>query len=463
MTEAEFQEIVNNPAESRIAFQEQFDSISIISKSVAAFLNSAGGQIILGLGSQGKKLGIPQAEQVIEELNIQLPQLVTPSAMWSIEKVSYEDKRFVVIQIPEGKDKPYVVEGGIYIRRGDSNAAANRDEITKLVKARIAAGERWERRFALGAEFSDLDFALVRETASMAVESNRWDGDPEDEIAFLNAKGLIDSGKVKNAALLLFGRAPTRWFPQMRVRIISVPQGKTADQYDFEKLFDSCLIKMAHEIPLVLESRVAGVSARFVDESWQRQEKIAYPPKALREGILNALIHRDYESNAGILITVQDDILRITNPGSLPNGLNPDNLQIDHPSIPVNPDIAHICYLRKLIDNVGRGTQKLVEACHAYRLKTPKWETSELETTLTFFAPRKDLSPRQRELLQLLSSTQSLSAPALASMLKQEVTARTVRSDLKELVQQGFARVSGKARNSSYSITTLGLELIRSS
>ena len=210
-----------------------------------------------------------------------------------------------------------------------------------------------------------------------------------------------------NAALLLFGKQPSRLLPQARVRLLVMPEGKTGNRYSLDKTFDACILQIAEQIPSALEAHTGGVASRFSKENWQREDRSLYPTTALREGVMNALVHRDYGASGSITISLLPDSLQISNPGALPHGLTPADLKRDHSSVPRNPDIAHVFFLRGLIEKIGRGTQRIVQDCRKAGLRDPRWQSSGMETKLTFFAPAmssrsEDLNERQQQILDLL-------------------------------------------------------------
>lgn len=289
----------------------------------------------------------------------------------------------------------------------------------------------------------------------MAAESQRWQGSPVDIDGFLNALGLLTHSGVTNGALLLFGKQPSRLFPQARVRVLVLPEGKTGNQYSVDKLFDGCLLDIVEQVSDSLAAHAGGVSSRFSDQTWQREDRPLYPMTALREGVLNALVHRDYSSTSSVTISILSDSLQISNPGGLPEGLTPADLKRDHLSVPRNPDVAHIFFLRGLIEEIGRGTQRIVEDCRNARLREPKWASSALETRLTFFShpsgsPADDLTARQQQILELIKQRKQLHAGELLKLLGSEVTDRTVRNDLHAMVHRGWLVRRGRGRSTSY-------------
>jgi predicted HTH transcriptional regulator len=91
--------------------------------------------------------------------------------LWAIESLKYGDKDVLVIDVPRRPRQPYVVEGAIYLRRGERNVPANRDEISALIQRRVESSRRWERQIAVGVQRGDLRDELVKETIRLAVNA----------------------------------------------------------------------------------------------------------------------------------------------------------------------------------------------------------------------------------------------------------------------------------------------------
>lgn len=116
-----------------------------------------------------------------------------------------------------------------------------------------------------------------------------------------------------------------------------------------------------------------------------RTDKSNYPVLALREGILNTIVHRDYNSVRGFLkISIYPDRTEISNYGALPNGITVDDLKLEHTSILRNPDIAQMCFYRKLIEMLGTGTQRMIRDCKKNKFKVPIWRQKENTRTVVF-------------------------------------------------------------------------------
>ena len=455
MNPKELQSLIASGENEHVEFKTGNMLPEFIAREVCAFLNWGGGRVLLGVSDRGQLVGIADANSVTRRIEGQLPKLISPLALWTVEHMRVDDHDVVIIEVPEGMDKPYVAGGAIYFRRGGRSVPANRDEISELIQKRAEASQRWERQIAMGAERGDLDDKLIQETTRMAVKSERWQGSPDDIEGFLHALGLVSFGGVTNAALLLFGKQPSRLLPQARVRLLVMPEGKTGNRYSLDKTFDACVLQIAEQIPSALEAHAGGVASRFPEKNWQREDRSLYPTTALREGVMNALVHRDYGASGSITISLLPDSLQISNPGALPDGLTPADLKRDHPSVPRNPDIAHVFFLRGLIEKIGRGTQRILEDCRKVGLRDPRWQSSGLETKLTFFAPAmisraEDLNERQQQILDLLREKKQLRAGDVAVQLGGGVTDRTVRNDLQLLVDGGWLVRRGRGRSTSY-------------
>jgi ATP-dependent DNA helicase RecG len=459
MTSETILKLIEGGETEQVEFKSGVTSPDMICRVVGAFLNGRGGRVLIGVGPNGRLLGLENPSEASEMIARELSKRISPKALWNVETVTVSDKTLLVIEVPEGMDKPYVFSGSIFFRRGEAVVPANRDEISRLIQNRAVASLRWERQLAMGADLDDLDRTLVQETLSMAKQSERWQESSDDTVRFLNAHGLLSQGGVTNAAVLLYAKEPTKFLPQVRVRLLVLPEGKTGDRYAADKTFDRCLLRVAKEIPEALESRIGGVESTFSD-GWQRHDHPLYPVTALREAVMNALIHRDYEAYGSITISVLPRSLKVSNPGALPDALKPSDLKRDHPSLPRNPDVAHICFLHGLIEKVGRGTQRIVEDCRRVKIKEPKWESTTAQTTLTFFSSNRTkertalqtLAPREKKIVELLRDEGAMRAMQIANSLGANVTSRTVRTDLLRLVENGFIIRHGRGPSTLYSV-----------
>lgn len=163
--------------------------------------------------------------------------------------------------------------------------------------------------------------------------------------------------------------------------------GKTGDVFKDDQLLEGNLFKNLETIQNFFEKHLS-FSRKFENSSWKRTDEYVFPMAALREGVMNALVHREYGLvSSALSIIIYPDKLEITNSGKSP--FKQSELKKNHLSMPYNPDIAHIVFLRGYIEKIGRGTLKIIDACKQAGIKTPVWEIGEQTVKLTFFSDVK--------------------------------------------------------------------------
>ena len=358
-----------------------------IGKTICSFLNNDGGQILIGIGPRKKIIGISNAEKWKKELEQYLVKELVPEApvMVSVEIVG--NKKLILVKVWAGSKKPYVLEGGIFYRRNGQTVQASSKEISSLIHDRQLTEIHWERQPALGVELEDLDLEEIQKTIDTAWDENKMKERKYDPIDFLSYYGLFQNGHFTNAAVILFGKKPARFIPQVRTRIAFLSGGKTADKYYDDQLLEENLFKSINTIQIFLEKHLS-YSRNFERNNWQHKAEYIFPMAALREGIMNALVHRDYSNVSGSAsLIIYPDKLEIINIGKLP--LKVTELKKNHLSMPVNPDIAHMVFLRGYMEKIGRGTLKIIDACKEAKLKAPVWVSEGNTVKLSFFSKVK--------------------------------------------------------------------------
>jgi ATP-dependent DNA helicase RecG len=283
---------------------------------------------------------VPAAEAKAQAIQQRLLAAISPPAPLSVTVEDVQGKRLVVIDVPQGLEKPYVCKGKIMVRRGAAVVPAVASEISSLIGQRAHTEARWERLPALGVEEDDLDAGLIRKVAETIRERRGYAIDPGRKPAkVLERLGLVQAGLFTNAALVLFGKNPAEWYPQTRVRAARF-QGSDRTEFIDNKVFEGSLFSLVESLVSFMQSHIP-VASRFDRNDVQRRDLLAYPLPAIREAIVNALVHRDYSAfDGGMSVAVYDGRIEFWNSGSLPDEMTVDDLRTTHPSRPINPDIA---------------------------------------------------------------------------------------------------------------------------
>jgi len=440
-----------------IEFVRSPEDLGQVAAHVVAMLNSGGGYVVLGVDEEGRVLGIPDAGKVAEGVQAFLVDRISPKAFLDVGVDPVEDLEVVIVDVPGGKDTPFVTDGSVLLRRGTSTVVATGDELHALLQGRVAGVERWERRSAPTLTEEDLD----REEIGLAVQSARElgrasiPGDAEDAYAVLAALGMASRGQFTNAADVCFGRNPAIRHPQVRVRAFAYRSDRGGDFVDQRTLSGPVAQVLEESSSFVLDR--APITAEFREDRLHRRDRAAYPLYVVREGLVNALAHRDYASfSGGVTIEVYPARVEIWNTGRLPEGWDARRLRTTHPSLPSNPDIAHVLYLRGLMERIGRGTLKMIQTCREEGIPTPKWEVDADGVKLTLFsrasrlAPEVALNDRQRSLLTALEPGAIVTFGEYHKRFARVVSERQARRDLSGLVEADLLRQEGRGPSTRY-------------
>jgi ATP-dependent DNA helicase RecG len=206
--------------------------------------------------------------------------------------------------------------------------------------------------------------------------------------------------------------------------------------------------------------RHVAIGAEFHEGKLPRISKPQFPFDALREALVNALVHRDYAAFSGsVSVNIYPERVEFWNTGKLPRGITPrDLLLASHPSILVNPDVGHVFYLHELMERVGRGTFKIAQECRDLGMRVPEWKNVGSGVRLTMFAAKAgaallDLNERQKELLEALKPGEQIRVPEFVQRFGHGVTERQARRDLADLEGYGLLVRHGAGPKTSYAKT----------
>jgi len=441
-------------------FKAEVRNLETIARTVCAFLNTRGGTVFCGVDEKGKLIGIEAVADYVQSIHAYLLESITPKALFTVNVDDEDGKSILSIEVPEGKDRPYVFAGSVYVRQGNSTRMADASTLRDMVQSKSVAAERWERRPSMAMEESDLDREEIRRTAQQAKESGRFAfHDDGDDISILQALAVYSAKGFTQAADVLFASNPSLRHPQTRVRVTRFASDKGGDAYLDDRLLQGPLVKVFEQAFDIISQHVMWES-RFQAGEVRREDRPEYPFEALREGLVNAFAHRDYAGfSGGISVGIYPGRIEIWNSGHFPEGLKPGDLSRNHPSLPTNPDIAHVFYLRGLMERIGRGGQLIINACRDHGLPSPKWADRPTGVTLTIYgrsgheASLLVANPRQQALLAQINTGDQIRPSEYHQRFAADVSDRQARRDLVELEEAGLLLRVGKGAGTLYQRT----------
>jgi len=409
----------------------------------------------IGVGDKGEVVGVAEATSIAESLAREAAQILSPPISASAVVAKVADKEIVLVDVPEGPHKPYTFDRRIFVRRGEKSEQADIQTLRTLFSLMPRFEVRWERRIAAGVQLPDLDASEIDRVVSSAQSVFGYSfphrGIPIGNLERLN---LASNGQLHNGAIVLFAREPERRFPQTRIRAIRFEDDEETRVLD-NKVFEGHAFKLLQDAVHFIQSHIT-VTGAIGGRSFQRGDRPGIPMVAVREALLNAVQHRDYEAYDGsIIIKVTPACISIWNPGGLPEGMTVGELKRVHYSRPRNPDIAHVFFLRGLVERVGSGTSRILTALRSASLPDAEWESVSggLQITLRIVRVGATINERQRALLASLPEGKAITVAEYSGRFGQKVSARQARTDLVDLVRKGFLIRQGSARSTRYERT----------
>lgn len=313
-----------------------------IYKEVIAFVNSDGGVIYIGVDNEGNCIGIENVDETYTRLKNGIRDAIQPDVTMFV-RYALKENNVIQIEVGEGSYKPYYLKSkglkptGVYVRQGASSVQASPDQIRKMMKE--SDGDIFE-------EIRTLNQKLSFEEASRTFERYKVDFSEEKYIA-LGLRNIYDD-QYTNLALILSDQC-------VHTTKIAVFGDKDKIIFKDAKEFGGSIFKQLEDSYnyLSLCNRTVAVF-----KGLERVEKSDYPEEALREALLNALVHRDYSYSGSIIINVNDSCIEFISIGGLLPGLSPEDIRSGI-SQPRNRKLAEIFHRLRLIESYGTGIRKI--------------------------------------------------------------------------------------------------------
>ena len=229
------------------------------------------------------------------------------------------------------------------------------------------------------ATLADLDEEKIRDFIYAARHKRNFPlavgTSPEKLLTHLDL--IDDDGRVKNAAILLFGKKPQKYFITSEVKCIQFFGNKVEKPLPAYQIYKGDVFELVDQATSFVMSRLNNWTGTRGGDSASVPTRPELPMEAVQEAIVNAVCHRDYRSNGSVQVMLFRNRLEIWNPGVLPFGLTIAKLYEDHKSIPANPLLAEPMYYKGYIEKAGTGTGDIVEKCRSYGLPMPQYQQDE--------------------------------------------------------------------------------------
>ncbi|MCC7383262.1 MAG: putative DNA binding domain-containing protein [Deltaproteobacteria bacterium] len=356
-------------------------------ETLCAFLNGQGGRVLIGVGPDGRIVGQEIADITLRDIAAMLARFEPPARV-EMSRVDVGDGRQVIVLDAASARQyaPFIFESRPYKRVGSTTTVMSQEEYERLLLDRSHSRHRWENQPAVGVRLEDLDREEILLTRQTAIEQRRLSAGTSMDVGdILDRLGLRIDGQV-TAAQMLYGKKFLPDYPQALLKLGRFRGTRiTGDILDNKQDY-------VHAFAMVREAiawldRTLPLSARFPKGSILREDRLPVPAEALREIIINAVIHRDVSNpNSYVAIAVFDDRIEVRSVGDFPSGVRAEQLSREHLSVRRNPLIAEAFHRTGAIEAWGRGTNRVIEACRAYGIPDPTFVDESGAVTVCFKA-----------------------------------------------------------------------------
>ena len=417
-----------------LEFKENCRPTQKILQTVIAFANTAGGTLVLGVRDRAKEvIGLSDPLKEEERLANLFADNIRPMLIPEIQIVSWRDRELIVVKVPHMVGPYYMrsegPEKGVYIRLGSTNRRAGPEIIAEIQRA--AVNTFFDEQPCPEINSEAVDFRAASEFFAQ-VSLNLTSAKRHSLNLFVDHGGREVPTR---GAVLLFGKNRRSLFPDAIIRCArfsGTDKSHFLDQAEIDEY-----------LPRAVESAVAFVERHTMQAleigRVRRREIPEYPPAAVREAIINAIVHADYSiGGMSITVAVFDDRIEISNPGLLPFGLTMEAALAGTSKLR-NRVIGRVFRELKLIEQWGSGMGRMMAACAEAGLRPPHFEEIGTSFRVTLYG-RKVTTPAvpewQEELLQYLTEKKVISTRDAAQIWK--ISDRAARTRLRKPVSQGI-------------------------
>ncbi|MBL8227768.1 MAG: putative DNA binding domain-containing protein [Bryobacterales bacterium] len=416
-----------------LEFKRDLSSPDGILKTLVAFANTAGGIVVIGVDDGSKNVrGVPNVLAAEETLASLVSDLICPRLVPDIEVVPWRNLNVIVVQVFPSNTRPHYLqrlgpESGVFLRIGSTNRRAEPSQIEEL--------KRWNRMDSFdeqaipGLKSEAIDFRAASEFFApyRKLTPKAW--------STLRVTTEHQGRQVPTiGGLLLFGKDRFSRYPDAWIqagRFAGSNRARIADSMEIRSL-----------LPQAAEEAVAFARKHLTHESVieevRREERWSVPLVAIREALINAIVHADYaQQGAPIRLALFDDRIEIESPGLLPFGLTVEDIRQGVSKLR-NRVIGRVFHELRLIEQWGSGIQRMTQACQEAGLAPPKLEeigTHFRVTISNMRVGRPQMDEKDQRILALFRDGRARSTAEVARHI--ELSERATLTRLKSLTERG--------------------------
>ncbi len=409
-----------------------------IKKEIVAFANASGGTIYVGVENDGSVTGVNSADKTIQQISNMVRDAIKPDVTMFVhyDTIKTNDKTVVKIDIQRGTQRPYYLATkglrpeGVYVRQGTSSAPSTDTAIRQMIKE--TDGDSFEAMRSLEQELTFT--AAEKEFSIRNLEFN----EPQRQ----TLKLISSDGIYTNLGLLLSDECS-------HTVKVAVFEGTDQSVFQDRREFSGSLFKQLEDVYSFIDLN-NPIKATF--NKLLRIDSRAYPDVAVREALLNSLVHRDYSFSSSTLISIYTDRIEFVSIGGLMPGIAIDDIMIGV-SVCRNPGLANVFYRLQLVEAYGTGMKKIRNAYKDAKVQ-PIVENSNnafkivLPNLNVKSVPDRTISENEAVIISIAEEKGEITRADVENKLG--VSTSTASRLLRRMVNDGLLSQNGVSRSTKY-------------
>jgi len=434
--------------------------------SIVSILNKhQNGKLYFGIKDDGAVLGQQISASTVRDVTRAIAENIEPKIYPSVNKVKIEDNDCILVEF-EGDDIPYLAYGRAYIRMGDEDRQLSMKEMRNIILKNDDNNRKWETQIS-DYSIDNIDEGLLKEFIEKGIKAKRINYEYTNKIDILKKLGLINkNNKLLNAGYALFVKEAKI---ELQMAIFATDTKLTF--LDIEQMFGNIFELIDIGEGYIRKNIKWPVN--FNTGNTQRLEIPEIPMTAIREAVINSIIHRDFKNPKSNEIALYKNRVEIFNPGEFPEGYTPEDfIKGEEGSIPKNPLIANSLYLTKDIEKWGSGLKRIYEECKKEDVKV-EFKIKKNGFTVIFYRKtdeqlyemtqenaglskglnklkNEDISKNRMNIINALSIDNTLTIEQIAKKLN--ISKSTVRRDMQKLKDKNVLRRIGSDKKGIWEI-----------
>ncbi len=371
MNKIEFMELLKKGEDSYTEFKEEKVHPEKLAKTIVAFANTAGGNLIIGVADDCEITGISNFDKEMQRIDNICANNCEPPIFPEMERLFYEDKKILIIKIPKGSQRPYRTNKGIYyVKTASGKRIASSGELKEIQQA---SGSIYYDELPIpNTSLENIDLKYVDSFLFTYLKKQIDDFDLKVDILLKNLKilTLYENRTVTTiGGMLFFGKNPEFQFPYCKITIVRFPGNDIGEKFE-KKDIEGKIIEQIDRTETILKDFLRSETEII---GFQKEEpKYEIPIEVLREVVINAIAHRNYRLLSQIRIFIFDNRIEIKSPGKLPNTITIENIKFGSFFHRNHLIVSFLTKVHKMTE-IGTGITRVIRLLKKHTGKEPEF------------------------------------------------------------------------------------------